>query len=135
MIMHELKTLEQGPLVGGSFLPGWPGLVGMADVIMADVLDAVEAARELEDLLDDGRGVPQHIALRLTRMLATGTAIDIEVKGRSFVAKPSAELLALLGHDARDDPEALKLPPAWRLVALLLYRLGRGLVGWSWAGG
>jgi hypothetical protein len=77
-------------------LPGWPGLVGMADVITADVLDAVEAARELQDLLDDGRGVPQHIALRLTRMLATGTAIDIEVEGRSFVAKPSAELLALL---------------------------------------
>ena len=95
MIMHELKTLEQGPLVGGSSA-GWPGLVGMADVITADVLDAVEAARELQDLLDDGRGVPQHIALRLTRMLATGTAIDIEVEGRSFVAKPSAELLALL---------------------------------------
>jgi hypothetical protein len=68
----------------------------MADVITDNVRDAVEAACELRDLLGDGRGVPQHISLRVARMLATATAIDIEVEGRSFIAKPSAELLALL---------------------------------------
>ena len=70
--------------------------MGMVEVITDDVRDAVEAARELRDLLGDGRGVPRHIALRLAGMLATGTSVDIEVEGRAFVAKPSAELLALL---------------------------------------